>query len=66
MKDEWPESDIEVSVFGSSGNLLSSDDSDVDICVTTSLKKLESMHSLATLLHNRRFLKGILDAEYGC
>jgi DNA polymerase sigma len=55
MKAEWPESDIEVSVFGSSGNLLSSDDSDVDICVTTSMKKLESMHSLATLLHNSRF-----------
>jgi DNA polymerase sigma len=59
MKAEWPESDIEVSVFGSSGNLLSSDDSDVDICVTTSMKKLESMHSLATLLHNSRFWKAV-------
>jgi hypothetical protein len=54
MKDEWPEHNIEVAVFGSSGNLLSSDDSDVDICVTTSLKKLESMHSLAMLLHRSR------------
>jgi DNA polymerase sigma len=54
MKDEWPEHNIEVAVFGSSGNLLSSDDSDVDICVTTSLKKLESMHSLAMLLHKSR------------
>lgn len=51
MNEEWPESDIVVSVFGSSGNLLSSSDSDVDICVTTPLTKLESMHSLAMLLH---------------
>lgn len=54
MREEWPDGNIEVAVFGSSGNLLSSDDSDVDICVTTSLKKLESMHSLAMLLHKRR------------
>lgn len=51
MNDEWPGNDIKVNVFGSSGNLLSSTDSDVDICITTSLKKLESMHSLAMLLH---------------
>ncbi|KAK1078810.1 hypothetical protein LTR33_006919 [Friedmanniomyces endolithicus] len=50
MKDEWPGNDIQVNVFGSSGNLLSSSDSDVDICITTSMKKLESMHSLAILL----------------
>lgn len=54
MREEWPDGNIEVAVFGSSGNLLSSDDSDVDICVTTSLKKLESMHSLAMLLHKRK------------
>lgn len=54
MNDEWPESNIEVAVFGSSGNLLSSSDSDVDICVTTPMRKLESMHSLATLLSRRR------------
>lgn len=51
MNEEWPGNDIKVSVFGSSGNLLSSSDSDVDICVTTSMAKLESMHSLAMLLH---------------
>ncbi|KAK0977585.1 hypothetical protein LTS01_013050 [Friedmanniomyces endolithicus] len=50
MKDEWPGNDIHVNVFGSSGNLLSSSDSDVDICITTTMKKLESMHSLAILL----------------
>jgi len=54
MKEEWPDGDIKVAVFGSSGNLLSSSDSDVDICVTTTDKKLESMHSLATLLHKSR------------
>jgi len=51
MNDEWPGNDIQVHVFGSSGNLLSASESDVDICVTTPLKKLESMHSLAMLLH---------------
>ncbi|QIX00836.1 hypothetical protein AMS68_006353 [Peltaster fructicola] len=50
LNEEWPGNDIKVSVFGSSGNLLSSNDSDVDICVTTSLKKVESMHNLAMLL----------------
>ncbi|KAF2164672.1 hypothetical protein M409DRAFT_56485 [Zasmidium cellare ATCC 36951] len=50
LNEEWPDSDIHVNVFGSSGNLLSSTDSDVDICITTPLKKLESMHSLAALL----------------
>lgn len=55
MNDEWPNNDIRVNVFGSSGNLLSSTDSDVDICVTTPLKKLESMHSLAMLLDHSMF-----------
>jgi len=55
MKDEWPGNDIHVNVFGSSGNLLSSSDSDVDICITTTMKKLESMHSLAILLDRRTF-----------
>lgn len=50
LNAEWPGNDIRVNVFGSSGNLLSSSDSDVDICITTPLKKLESMHSIAVLL----------------
>ena len=53
LNDEWPGEDIKVHVFGSSGNLLSSSDSDVDICVTTPFRKLESMHSLAALLYRR-------------
>ena len=50
LNEEWPGNDIRVNVFGSSGNLLSSSDSDVDICITTPLKKLESMHEIAILL----------------
>lgn len=57
LNDEWPGNDIRVNVFGSSGNMLSSTDSDVDICITTTLKKLESMHSLAALLHKRTFME---------
>lgn len=53
FQEEWPGSDIKVSVFGSSGNLLSSSDSDVDVCITTTLKKVESMHTLAALLDKR-------------
>ena len=59
LNKEWPGNDIRVNVFGSSGNLLSSSDSDVDICITTTLKKLESMHSIATLLHKSMFLTEI-------
>ena len=50
LNEEWPGNDIRVHVFGSSGNDLSSSDSDVDICITTTFKKLESMHAIATLL----------------
>ncbi|KAK6390318.1 hypothetical protein LTR65_005693 [Meristemomyces frigidus] len=63
MNDEWPGNDIRVNVFGSSGNLLSSSDSDVDICITTPLKKLESMHSLAMLLHTNGMEKVVCRAS---
>lgn len=70
LNEEWPGNDIKVNVFGSSGNLLSSTDSDgwllvllcrspptkchaVDVCITTPFRALESMHSLATVLHKR-------------
>lgn len=56
LNDEWPGNDIRVNVFGSSGNMLSSTDSDVDICITTTLKKLDPMHSLAALLHKRTLM----------
>lgn len=60
LNEEWPGNDIRVNVFGSSGNLLSSSDSDVDICITTPLKKLESMHSIAVLLSKSMLVTFIL------
>ncbi|EAA34854.3 hypothetical protein GE21DRAFT_2198 [Neurospora crassa] len=51
LNDEWPGHDIQVNLFGSSGNLLCSDDSDVDICITTPWKELESVCMIAELLH---------------
>ncbi|KAF2862455.1 hypothetical protein K470DRAFT_269093 [Piedraia hortae CBS 480.64] len=50
MNEEWPGHNIRVNMFGSSGNLLSSSESDVDICITTTKKSLETMHSIAELL----------------
>jgi len=50
FNDEWPGHDIQVHLFGSSGNLLCSDDSDVDICITTKWKELESVCMIADLL----------------
>ncbi|RYO95019.1 hypothetical protein DL764_007761 [Monosporascus ibericus] len=41
LNDRWPGHDIRVHLFGSSGNLLCSDDSDVDICIVTPWKELE-------------------------
>ncbi|ESU05402.1 hypothetical protein FGSG_00248 [Fusarium graminearum PH-1] len=50
FNDEWPGHDIRVNLFGSSGNLLCSDDSDVDICITTSWHELEGVCMIANLL----------------
>jgi len=50
FNDEWPGHDIRVHLFGSSGNLLCSDDSDVDICITTPWKELENVCHIAELL----------------
>ncbi|KAH6854811.1 hypothetical protein B0I37DRAFT_410866 [Chaetomium sp. MPI-CAGE-AT-0009] len=50
FNDEWPGHDIRVNLFGSSGNLLCSDDSDVDICITTPWRELESVCLIADLL----------------
>ncbi|PQE30195.1 hypothetical protein CJF32_00003638 [Rutstroemia sp. NJR-2017a WRK4] len=47
---EWPGHDIKVHVFGSSGNLLCTDESDVDICITTDWKVLEGVCMIAELL----------------
>ncbi|KAI0405576.1 hypothetical protein F4802DRAFT_175689 [Xylaria palmicola] len=50
LNDNWPGHDIRVHLFGSSGNLLCSDDSDVDICIVTPWKELEGICMLADLL----------------
>ncbi|KAF7548483.1 hypothetical protein G7046_g8659 [Stylonectria norvegica] len=50
FNDEWPGHDIRVHLFGSSGNLLCSDDSDVDICITTEWRGLEDVCMIADLL----------------
>ncbi|KAJ1336018.1 poly(A) RNA polymerase GLD2 [Microdochium nivale] len=50
FNDTWPGHDIRVHLFGSSGNLLCSDDSDVDICIVTRWKELESVCKIADLL----------------
>ncbi|KAL2062293.1 hypothetical protein VTL71DRAFT_6559 [Oculimacula yallundae] len=47
---EWPGHDIRVHVFGSSGNMLATDDSDVDICITTEWKEMEAVCIIAKLL----------------
>ncbi|KAK6611786.1 pap 25a associated domain family [Botrytis cinerea] len=47
---EWPGHDIRVYVFGSSGNLLCTDASDVDICITTDWKVMEGVCMIAELL----------------
>ncbi|KAK2594061.1 hypothetical protein QQS21_008210 [Conoideocrella luteorostrata] len=53
FNDEWPGHDIRVNLFGSSGNLLCSDDSDLDICITTSWRELEGVCIIADLLARR-------------
>ncbi|KAI1114712.1 hypothetical protein F5Y14DRAFT_160692 [Nemania sp. NC0429] len=50
LNDTWPGHDIDVHLFGSSGNFLCSDDSDVDICIVTPWKELEGVCMLADLL----------------
>ncbi|KAI9866314.1 MAG: hypothetical protein M1813_001436 [Trichoglossum hirsutum] len=52
LNDQWPGNDIQVKVFGSSGNKLCTFDSDVDICITTPMKELERVCMLANALAN--------------
>lgn len=72
LRSEWPADNFKVHVFGSSGNLLYTNDSDgtcitfnridrcvadareVDICIQTKMKKLETMHVLAEVLAKRK------------
>ncbi|KFZ14544.1 hypothetical protein V501_03178 [Pseudogymnoascus sp. VKM F-4519 (FW-2642)] len=57
LNTEWPGHDIKVHVFGSSGNLLCTDESDVDICITTEWKELERVCMLADLLYRNGMTK---------
>ncbi|KAL9580371.1 MAG: hypothetical protein Q9212_004538 [Teloschistes hypoglaucus] len=53
LNEKWPGNDIRVHVFGSSGNLLCTNESDVDICITTPMKSLERVCHLAAVLAER-------------
>jgi len=50
LRERWPGQQINVSVFGSTGNRLGTRDSDVDICITTDCKEIEHVCSIADLL----------------
>ncbi|KAF2995989.1 hypothetical protein E8E13_000289 [Curvularia kusanoi] len=51
LETEFPGNLSKVHVFGSSGNMLYTTDSDVDICIQTPMTLLEEMHPLAEALH---------------
>ncbi|GME33114.1 PAP/25A-associated [Neofusicoccum parvum] len=53
LHTEWPKNEFKVHVFGSSGNMLCTAESDVDVCIQTSMRKLESVHMLAEALAKR-------------
>ncbi|KIW47097.1 uncharacterized protein PV06_02699 [Exophiala oligosperma] len=50
LRGQWPQSRINVNVFGSTGNNLGTSDSDVDICITTDCREMERVCSIAELL----------------
>ncbi|KAF2788060.1 hypothetical protein K505DRAFT_256345 [Melanomma pulvis-pyrius CBS 109.77] len=50
LETEWPGNEFKVHVFGSSGNMLYTSESDVDVCIQTPMTRLEEMHMLAEAL----------------
>ncbi|KAK9245776.1 hypothetical protein V1506DRAFT_219916 [Lipomyces tetrasporus] len=52
LNEEWPGNDIRVHPFGSTENLLCSNDSDVDVCISTPWKRLEDTCMLAKFWAN--------------
>ncbi|CAI6334398.1 unnamed protein product [Periconia digitata] len=50
LETEFPGNEFKVHVFGSSGNMLYTSESDVDMCIQTPMTKLEEMHGLAAAL----------------
>ncbi|KAF8543257.1 hypothetical protein BDD12DRAFT_874876 [Trichophaea hybrida] len=53
LNEEWPGHDTKVHAFGSTENHLCMDDSDVDVCITTKCKEVESTCKLAAALAKR-------------
>jgi DNA polymerase sigma len=53
LRERWPDYQIKVNVFGSTGNQLGTTDSDVDICISTDCKELEQVCVLADFLANQ-------------
>ncbi|KAK9376200.1 uncharacterized protein V1513DRAFT_269074 [Lipomyces chichibuensis] len=54
LNEEWPGHDIRVHPFGSTENLLCSNDSDVDVCISTSWRRLENTCMLANFWANHK------------
>ena len=52
LQKRWPTASVKVNVFGSTGNNLGTNDSDVDICITTDCNELLRVCSIAELLAN--------------
>ncbi|RKF66742.1 putative zinc finger protein [Golovinomyces cichoracearum] len=52
FNNKWPGHNTLVHVFGSSGNWLYTDHSDVDLCITTDKKEMEGVCIIADLLAN--------------
>ncbi|TQS38688.1 hypothetical protein Golomagni_00801 [Golovinomyces magnicellulatus] len=59
FNDKWPGHNTLVHVFGSSGNWLYTDHSDVDLCITTDKKEMEGVCIIADLLANNGMQKVI-------
>ncbi|KAK9433579.1 hypothetical protein V1505DRAFT_303949 [Lipomyces doorenjongii] len=54
LNEEWPGHDIRVHPFGSTENLLCSNDSDVDVCISTPWTRLENTCMLARFWANHK------------
>ncbi|ODV90359.1 hypothetical protein CANCADRAFT_20166, partial [Tortispora caseinolytica NRRL Y-17796] len=52
LASKWPQIDLIVKPFGSSENLLSTSDSDVDLCIITSHKEIEDICELCRTLND--------------
>lgn len=53
LNEQWPGNCIKVHVFGSSGNLLCTTESDVDVCITAPANTIGRVCNLAQCLSNR-------------